>query len=132
MTANPATTDEITAFFQHFSAGSAQLDQDALATCFAEVFLAGDASSIRPVQRATFLQMLPKQAEMFAQAGIGTPTLDHLTFDNLDDHYILARTEWTCSRADGGMIRLISSYLLHRQDGALRVVVYLNHQGLDT
>ena len=127
-----ATDGEMTAFFAQFSSGSARLDPELLGARFAEVFLVGDASGAKPVSREAFLRMLPQRAETFTRAGIGTPVLDQLTFDNLDDHYTLARTEWTAPRDGGDTVRLVSSYLLHRQDGALRVVAYLNHRGPNT
>jgi hypothetical protein len=110
---------ELTAFFERFRAG------DSVGDCFADVFLAGDAAGIKPVTRQVFLESLPKRAEMLARAGLQSPALADLSFESLDDHYILARTVWTA-----GAGRLASSYLLHRRDGALRVVVYLNHEGL--
>jgi hypothetical protein len=122
------TRAELAAFFRHFSADA---DRDALAGCFADAFLVGDASGARPVPRDAFLSSLPKRAELFARAGIGAPELDRLSFDDLDERYLWARTEWTAPRAEGGEIRLIASYLMHRQEnGDLCVVVYLNHKGL--
>jgi hypothetical protein len=117
------TRAELTAFFQHFSADA---DRNALAECFADVFLVGDASGAQPVPREAFLRSLPKRAEMFAKAGVGKPELAELSYDVLDESYIFARTEWCADP-----IRLVASYLVHRnEDGALHVVVYLNHKGL--
>ena len=110
-------TDELTSFFQQLSANPVE--------SFADVFLAGDRDGIRPVTKDAFLQALPKRAEMFRQAGVGEVTLDRLSFDELDDRYLWARTEWNADP-----LRLVSSYLLERDAGKLRVVVYLNHQGL--
>jgi hypothetical protein len=111
--------DELTIFFQRLS--------DRPAESFAETFLAGDKGGIRPVTREAFLRALPKRAEMFREAGVGEPVLAELSFEALDEHYVLARTEWAA-----GPIRLVSSYLLHRKDdGTLEVVVYLNHQGFE-
>lgn len=97
------------------------------ADCFADVFLAGDAQGIKPVTRQAFLAALLQRAEAFARAGLAEPVLTDLDIDTLDEHFLLARTEW-----DAGAARLVSSYLLHRAgDGGLRVVVYLNHQGFE-
>ena len=110
-------TSELRAFFESMSADPA--------ACFADVFLAGDASGIKPVTRQAFLAALPRRAEALARAGLTSPTLSDLSFDALDEHFVLARTTW-----DAGAAQLVSSYLLHRDPGgALRVVVYLNHQG---
>lgn len=111
-------SEQLTTFFQRLSATPAE--------SFADVFLAGDKDGIRPVPREAFLASLPRRQEMFARAGVGEPLLDRLDFDELDEHYVLARTEWVAHPR-----RLVSSYLLHRTDNqSFQVVVYLNHQGL--
>jgi hypothetical protein len=121
---------ELRAFFDVFSRASGTLDVDALARCFGEVFLAADATGAKPVTRAAFLQALPARAQAFEAAGVGPSTLDSLTYQQLDEHYLLVRTEWTAPRETGDTVRLSSSFLLHcRQDG-LRIVLYLNHRGL--
>ncbi|MBB5781625.1 hypothetical protein [Nonomuraea jabiensis] len=129
-----ATTrdDELRRFFDVFAQASGSLDVDTLTGCFAEVFLAGDAGGARPVPRPAFLRALPRRAQMFADAGIGPAALDTLTHQQLDDRYVLVRTEWTAPRTAGGEpVHLSSSYLLHRDaDDTYRIVAYLNHQGL--
>jgi hypothetical protein len=118
-------------FFDAFSAASDTLDLEALADCFADPFLAADASGARPVPLDAFLQALPRRAQMFADAGIGTVSLTSIRHDRLDDHYLLARAEWSAQRATGGEpVRLVSSFLLHDEGEQLRIVLYLNHQGL--
>ena len=63
-------------------------------------------------------------------AGIGPAALSSLTYQELDDHYVLARTEWTAPSTTGGDAgRLCSSFLLHRDGDGLRIVCYLTHQG---
>jgi hypothetical protein len=117
-------------FFEVFSTASGALDLDALARCFADPFLSADASGSRSVPRAAFLQALPRRAQMFADAGIGAANLTSLTCDRIDDHYLLARTEWSAPRTAGGEpVHMASSYLLHEEGDQLRIVLYLNHQG---
>jgi hypothetical protein len=68
---------------------------------------------------------------MFADAGLGAATLTALSHSRLDDHYLLARTEWSAARDAGGEpLQLASSYLLHDDGDELRIVLYLNHLGL--
>ncbi|SCF09161.1 hypothetical protein GA0074695_3409 [Micromonospora viridifaciens] len=99
--------------------------------CFADPFLLADDSGARPVSRAAFVAALPRREQMFAAAGLGPATLTDVTWQRLDDRYVLARTDWDAPRVDGGAaMRLASSYLLHDDGGQLRVVLYLNHQGL--
>jgi ketosteroid isomerase-like protein len=129
---SPSATDSrIREFFAEFSTASDALDLDVLARCFADPFLSADATGARPVPRAAFLRALPRRAQMFADAGLGAATLTELSHSRLDDHYLLARTQWCVPRDAGGEpLQLASSYLLHDDGGELRIVLYLNHLGL--
>jgi hypothetical protein len=127
----PEIDYRIRQFFDVFSAASDTLDLDVLADCFTDPFLSADASGARPAPRTAFLQALPRRAQMFAEAGIGAPSLTSLSHDQLDDHYLLARTEWSAPRTAGGEpVHLASSFLLRDEGERLRIVLYLNHQGL--
>lgn len=118
-------------FFSVFTDASADLRLDVLGSCFADPFLAADAGGARPVPRDAFLRALPRRAQMFADAGIGRAALTSLTADRLDEHYLLVRTEWSAPRLAGGdPKRLASSFLLHDDGDHLRIVLYLNHEGL--
>jgi hypothetical protein len=118
-------------FFDVFGDAGGDLKLDVLGHLFADPFLAADATGARPVPRDLFLQALPRRAALFADAGLGPAALTALTWDRLDDHYLLARTEWACpSLAGGEPKRLSSSFLLHDDGDRLRIVLYLNHEGL--
>jgi hypothetical protein len=123
--------DQIRGFFDVFSRSSDVLDLDALAGCFDETFLSADATGTRVVPRPAFLQALPRRAQAFADAGIGPAALRQLTHQELDPHHVLARTTWTAPRTDGsGEVTLDSSFLIRRDGDRLRIIVYINHQGL--
>jgi hypothetical protein len=123
--------DPIRGFFDVFARSSNPLDLDALAGCFDETFLASDAAGTRVVPRPAFLQALAGRAQMFADAGIGPAALRHLTHQELDPHHVLVSTIWAAPRTDGsGEVTLASSFLLRRDGERLRIVVYINHQGL--
>ena len=123
--------DPIRAFFDVFSRSSRALDLDALAGCFDETFLSSDATGSRVVPRPAFLRALAGRAQMFADAGIGRAALTQVTHQELDPHHVLARTTWAAPRTDGtGEVTLASSFLLRQDGDRLRIVVYINHQGL--
>ncbi|MFG2052601.1 hypothetical protein ACGFI9_01100 [Micromonospora sp. NPDC048930] len=129
MSETPTLEARIRHFFAAFSpaAGAA----DGFGELFADPFLLADEAGARPVPRAAFLAALPRRTQLFADAGLGPATLTDLSYQRLDDRYVLARTEWDAPRRDGGApVRLASSYLLHDDAGRFRVVLYLNHQGL--
>lgn len=123
--------DRLRRFFETFARASDPVDPAALAGCFHDVFLAGDGSGATAVPRAAFLRALPDRVRQFAAAGLRPATLDRITHQELDEHYVLVRTEWTAARTDGGPpATLSSSFLLHRNADDLRIVAYLTHRGL--
>lgn len=102
-------------------AGSAEL--------FADPFLLAGADGARPVSRAAFLAMLPRRAQLFADAGFGAARLTTVDQVRLDEHYLLVRTGWSApSHTGGDPAELSSSYLLHDDGSSLHVVAYLNHK----
>ncbi|MCW3843778.1 DUF4440 domain-containing protein [Micromonospora yasonensis] len=116
-------------FFAAFSPAAG--DADGFGELFGDPFLLADDAGARPVPRAAFLAALPRRAQLFADAGLGPAMLTDLTYDRLDERYVLARTDWDAPRVAGGEpVRLASSYLLHDDGDRLRIVLYLNHQGL--
>lgn len=122
---------QLSEFFETFSRASDTLDTDALAGCFEDVFLAADATGAQAVPRPLFLQALPMRQRTAEVAGIGPAVLSSLTYQELDEYYVLARTEWTAPSTTGGAaVRLCSSFLLHRDRDDMRIVCYLTHQGL--
>lgn len=124
-------SDQIHGFFDVFARASSTLDPDSLADCFDETFLSSDAAGTRVVPRPAFLQALAGRAQMFADAGIGRAVFRQLTYQELDQHHVLASATWGAPRIDGsGEVTLASSFLLRRDGDQLRIVVYINHQGL--
>lgn len=120
------------ALVARFSAAGDTLDTDALSACFPETFLVADSGGARPIPRELFLQSLPQRARMFADAGVGPAELGAVSVQVLDDNYLLVRTDWAAPRFNGGQpVPLSSSFLLHDDGAAQRVVLYLNHRGLE-
>jgi hypothetical protein len=118
-------------FIDRFTRASADDDHALLGGCFADVFLAGGADGVRPVPRDLFLAAVPQRRKAFADAGVGQSSLTSYTASELDDHYVLIRTEWTAPRLSGGdPVELSSSFLLYRSTGPGIAVAYLNHRGL--
>lgn len=129
---DPATTAELVdAFLTRFTTASDAGDTDALAGCFADIFLAGDANRIQPVPRDAFLAAVPGRRQAFAKAGVGAASLRERHLTELDDHHLLVRTTWMAPRLSGeGSVELSSSFLLRRDGDTLTVCLYLNHKGL--
>ena len=128
---SPASLDDrVRAFLTTFSGGT---DPAAAGDTFADPFLLADRTGARPVPRAAFLAALPGREQAFRDAGLGTPVLAGIDCQRLDETYVLARGDWDAPRSqDGEPVRLASSFLLHDDGNAFRVVLYLTHQGLPT
>jgi len=125
------TESRVREFFDVFAAASGDLALDVLAGCFADPFLSADATGSRPVPREAFLAALPRRRRAFADAGLGPAELTALDQQRLDEHYLLVSTRWSAPRPAGGEpAELSSSFLLYDDGDRLRIVLYLNHQGL--
>jgi SnoaL-like domain len=128
------TTDveaAVRGFLDRFTSASDAGDTDALGSCFADVFIAADAQSARAVPRDAFVAAVPRRRQLFADTGVGTAALNSHTIQELDDHHLLVRTEWTAPMLAGGEpLHLSSSFLLRRTGESLTALVYLNHRGL--
>jgi hypothetical protein len=126
-----AADSRVRAFFEVFADASGDLKLDLLGDCFADPFLAADPTGARAVPKDVFLRAIPRRAEAFADAGVGPAALTSLAADRLDEHYLMVRTGWDAPRLAGGEpVHLESSFLLHDDGDRLRIVLYLNHQGL--
>ncbi|MFI5891732.1 hypothetical protein ACIA5D_16630 [Actinoplanes sp. NPDC051513] len=126
-----AVESRVREFFEVFAGASGDLTLDLLGSCFADPFLSADPSGTRAVPKDVFLQALPRRAKVFADAGVGPAALTSLDAERLDEHYLMARTGWDAPRLAGGNpVHLESSFLLHDDGDRLRIVLYLNHQGL--
>jgi hypothetical protein len=122
--------ERVAAFLESFRRASSALDVEAQHGLFAETFLVGDAGGARPVPREAFLQAIPARAAAAEQAGVGRAQLVEASMLRLDDSWVLLRTEWSSSLADGGELPMTSTFLLHDDHSELRVTTYLNHRGL--
>jgi hypothetical protein len=128
MTAADFRTSE---FFEMFAEAGALPELDLLGDCFADPLLAAGPRGAQVVAKEVFLQALPRRAKAFADAGVGPAALTSLDAQRLDEHYLLARTGWDAPRLDGGEpVHLEATFLLHDDGDRLRIVLYLNHQGL--
>ncbi|RMI27849.1 hypothetical protein EBN03_32430 [Nocardia stercoris] len=67
---------------------------------------------------------------MFADAGVGELRRAAASQLVLDDRHIVVSAEWVASRDGAAPLALKSTFLLRREDGQLRIVVYLNHNDL--
>ena len=85
-----------------------------------------------PLDRERMLAALPRRQAVFASIGAASTQLAEAHELRLDDRHTLVQTTWTIRlepegrRANDLMLR--STFLLRRDDGDWKIIVYLNHE----
>jgi ketosteroid isomerase-like protein len=125
---------DVRAFFQRYDRASHEFDPEALASVFGEVFLSMDASSAVALSRQALLAVLPRRKQLFEAIGSDGLELADISEMPLDDLHTLVRTSWHLRmhhESPRGPIRLRSTFILRKDDGAWRIALYLNHQDMN-
>ncbi len=107
-------------------------DTDDGADLFAETFLSLDPVRSTVATREQLRSALPQRRALFKSAGIRRTRLESLDLHPLDDRHQLARTTWAAEFDDpqAEPVTLRATFLLRRDDGSWRVLVYLNHDDI--
>jgi len=125
---------DVRAFFRRFERASESLDSEALASLFCAVFLTLDRSSAAAISPPALLAVLPRRKQLFEAIGSDGLELADISEMPLDDLHTLVRTSWNLRMRHGppgDPVRLRSTFILRRDDGAWRIVLYLNHQDMN-
>jgi hypothetical protein len=125
---------DVRAFFQRYDRASHDFDSDALTSSFCDVFLSLDASSAVALSRQALLAALPRRKQLFEAIGSDGLELADIGEMPLDDLHTLVRTSWNLRmhhEPPRGPICLRSTFILRKDDGAWRIVLYLNHQDMN-
>jgi hypothetical protein len=121
-------------FFQRYQRAADELDSDALADLFSGVFMSLDVNSATAVSPQALLAALPRRRHLFEAIGSDGLELADLSEVPLDDLHTLVRTSWRLRMRDRALrdpLSLLSTFILRREDGVWRIVLYLNHQDLN-
>src|SRR5215831_2884561 len=124
---------DVRVFLRRYDRAAHDLDTDALMSSFADVFLSLDASTVAAVSPQALLAALPRRKQLFENIGSDGLELADISEMPLDDLHTLVRTSWRLrmrNQASRDPIFLLSTFILRREDGAWRIVLYLNHQDL--
>jgi len=124
---------DVREFFRRFQSAGDDLDSEALTTLFSGVFLSLDANSATAVSPQALLAALPRRKQLFEAIGSDGLELADISEMPLDDRHTLVRTSWRLrmrNQAPRDPIFLLSTFILRQEDGAWRIVLYLNHQDL--
>jgi hypothetical protein len=99
---------------------------------FADMFVVADPTQAVVIGRDILLASLPSRREMFSNAGVGSARLVEASQLELDDRHVLVTSDWDADRSGLEPVRLESTFLLRREPGGLRILVYLNHRDIST
>jgi hypothetical protein len=125
---------DVRAFLQRYDCAAHDFDTEALMSSFNEVFLSLDASSAAAVSRQALLAALPRRRQLFEAIGSDGLELADISEIPLDDLHTLVRTSWHLRMRDQAArdpVLLHSTFILRKDDGAWRIVLYLNHQDMN-
>ena len=125
---------DVRAFFQRYDRASDELDTEALTTSFCDVFLSLDASSAVALSPQALLAALPRRKQLFHAIGSDGLELADISEMPLDDLHTLVQTSWNLRMHEEpprGPICLLSTFILRKDEGAWRIVLYLNHQDMN-
>ena len=123
----------VRAFFRRYERAAEDIDRDELTALFADVFMSLDASSMHALSPQALLAALPRRRQLFEAIGSDGMELAELSETPLDNRHTLVRTSWNLRMRNGtgrDPISLRSTFILRRDDGAWRIVLYLNHQDM--
>ena len=121
-------------FFQRYQSAGKGPDSEALASFFADVFMSLDPNSAAAVSPQALLAALPRRKQLFEAIGSDGLELADISEMPLDDRHTLVQTSWRLRMRNQALpdpIFLHSTFILRREDGAWRIVLYLNHQDLN-
>jgi len=121
-------------FFRRYHSAGEDLNSEALASMFCGVFMSLDASSAAAVSPQALLAALPRRRQLFEAIGSDGLELADISEMPLDEVHTLVRTSWRLrmrDQAPGDPICLLSTFILRREAGAWRIVLYLNHQDMN-
>jgi hypothetical protein len=101
---------------------------------FCPVFMTLDRSSAAAISPQALLAALPRRKQLFEAIGSDGLELADISELPLDDLHTLVRTSWNLRmrlEPAGDPVCLRSTFILRQDDGAWRIVLYLNHQDMN-
>jgi hypothetical protein len=130
--------EEVKIFLNQFEVNANVGDAEEAEKQFADVFLAADPGGARAVPSSMLMTAVPQRKKLFESVGRSVTKLASVKQIALDDRYVLLRTEWMVKfdrefEQEAGRseeLTLRSTFLVHRSDDGLKIVLYLSHQDL--
>jgi hypothetical protein len=124
---------DVRAFFRRYERAAEDLDSEALTNCFCAAFMSLDVGSAATLSPQALLAALPRRKQLFEAIGSDGLELADISELPLDDLHTLVRTSWNMrmrNEPPRDPVCLRSTFILRKDDGAWRIVLYLNHQDM--
>jgi hypothetical protein len=125
---------DVRAFFSRYERAAEDLDSEALTSSFCAAFMSLDASSATALSPQALLAALPRRKQLFQAIGSDGLELAEISETPLDGLHTLVRTSWNLrmrNEQPRDPVCLRSTFILRKDDGAWRIVLYLNHQDMN-
>lgn len=108
-----------------------ELDDVTVTNSFSDVFLSLDPTAVHALSPQALMAALPHRRRLFESIGSDGLVLRELSETPLDDQHTLVRNSWELrirDRALANLVTLLSTFLLRKEGGGWRIVLYLNYQ----
>jgi ketosteroid isomerase-like protein len=127
-------TTAVRDFFNRFQSANAEFDVAGIVALYADVFMFGDPSGARSVNREDFAKVLPGRNEFFKSKGLVSSKLVSLEASHLDSNYVLGKTVWKMHLETNGSepreFSTSATYLLSAIGDSYRIVFQIDHEDL--
>jgi hypothetical protein len=128
----PSLRDVTKAFFKEFEHASNSVNTAQLLTQFADNFMLATPQGTKSIRASDFITILPQRKALLDRMGCQSSTLHALRITPLGEHYDLVQTTWRfhflLSSNRSEEFTVDSTFLIHKTNGALKIVLYLPHQ----
>ena len=101
---------DIRSFFEAFQRNNSADDIDVVVSQYADPSLHADRSGTRTVRAADLKAAAPKRKALFKGIGSKSTTLVSFEEQQLDEQYVLVRTQWRWDFGDKGEVTLPSTF----------------------
>ena len=130
----PSHREAIETFFKEYEHAGNTLNTVQLLTQFADNFIVAAPQGTTSIRASDFVTILPKRKALFDQMGCQSSKLHSLRTTPLGEHYDLVETTWRFHFSLPGNrseeINIDSTFLIHRANNTLKIVLYLPHQDI--
>jgi len=127
-------SESVQKFFEAYEKAAGSQDLDLIGALYSQTFLFGGPQGTQAVKRDDFLKVLPRRSGFFKAIGLSATTLQSIEETRLDERYRLVRVVWLMRFEKDGSPPILdpaaATYILIREEDALRIVFQLDHQDL--